>query len=152
MLFFYRYYQHDTRYYDNVVVCPCDGTITDIHQDKDFYFVSIFLSPFNVHNQIYPVNGIVTSQYYDKTGIFSLAINKAKSRYNDKVIHKIQTQYGYVTITQISGFLPRCIVYNHKVNHRVQAGEYLGMIKFGSRVDLKIPKTNYPLLLTLIKK
>jgi phosphatidylserine decarboxylase len=101
---------------------------------------------------MYPVNGVVTSQYYDKTGIFALATNKAKSRYNDKVIHQIKTQYGYVTMTQISGFLPRCIVYTPKVNHRVQAGEYLGMIKFGSRVDLKIPKTTHLLPIDVNQK
>jgi phosphatidylserine decarboxylase len=147
LLFFYRHYPHDQWYSDNVVVCPCDGKVTDISYDTDHCYISIFLSVINAHTQMYPINGVVSRQFYDKTGIFDLVIKKEKSKYNEKVIHDIQTKHGEVIMTQISGFLPRCIVYEDKVGKSVQAGDYLGMIKFGSRIDLKIPTKTGMLLI-----
>ena len=59
------------------------------------------------------------------------------------MITKIKTIYGLVTVTQIAGFLVRRITCPNKINKSVKATEKLGMIKFGSRVDLKIPAKNF---------
>ena len=75
---------------------------------------------------------------YDDTGKFELANNVRKSRFNEKKIHIIQMKNGIeVKVTQIAGFFVRRIVSPKKGNEKVMAGEYLGIIKFGSRVDLE---------------
>lgn len=137
LLLFYRYYEHTTRYSDNVVVCPCDGTVTHISYSGGYCYVSVFLSPFDIHTQMYPVNGTVVSRVYDQTGKFGLATDLDKCRDNEKKIHLIKMANGsLVRMTQIAGFLPRRITSSDVVPEKVLAGEYLGMIKFGSRVDL----------------
>ena len=115
-------------------------------QLNNYTYVAIFLNPFNRHTQIYPVNGMVINRYYDRTGKFKVVSNLGKSRYNEKVIHYIETSGGLMTITQIAGFLPRVLVFDDELR-QVEAGEYLGMMKFGSRVDMLIP--NCKLNLTL---
>jgi phosphatidylserine decarboxylase len=104
-----------------------------------YCYVSIFLSPINQHVQIFPCNGTVIKQEYDKTGKFNLATDIDKCRHNEKAIHYIMIKnYSLLKLTQISGFLPRCISYIKPID-TVSAGDYLGMIKFGSRVDLLFP-------------
>jgi len=94
----------------------------------------------NIHTQIYPANAVVLSHVYDHTGKFDIVTDADKSRDNEKAIHQYQmTNNAIITLTQIAGFLPRRITYDPRVNHQVSAGEYLGMIKFGSRVDITIP-------------
>jgi phosphatidylserine decarboxylase len=100
--------------------------------------ISIYINFFNNHTQIYPVNGLLLKKIYDNTGKFELANNVRKSRFNEKKIHTIKMKNGgEVKVTQIAGFFPRRIVSAKKENEKVMAGEYLGIIKFGSRVDLE---------------
>lgn len=138
LLYFFRYEPHTNRYNDNILVSPANGKITHLEQKNGNYYMSIFLSPLDRHTQIYPINGIVFSRIYDLTGKFGLANYKDKSRFNEKKIHEIMTPHGIVNITQIAGFLPRKITSSDDLG-AVCAGAYLGMIKFGSRVDLKFP-------------
>ncbi len=142
LLYFYRYDEITKRYLDNCIISPAEGTITDITQDTDYITYSIFLSPINRHTQCYPINGRVIKRVYDQTGKFALAVYRDKSRDNEKKIHSIQTKYGIITVTQIAGFLPRRISSDDRINCSVAAGEYLGIIKFGSRVDITLPKRN----------
>lgn len=149
LLFFYRHYEHIPRYPDNTIVCPADGTVTKIIKGnpnssdknmKDVHFISIFLSPMNIHTQIYPANALVLSHTYDHTGKFDIVSDSDKSRENEKAIHMYQLpNNAVIQFNQIAGFLPRRIVYDEQINHTVVAGSYMGMIKFGSRVDLYIP-------------
>jgi phosphatidylserine decarboxylase len=137
MNLFYRYTPHNKRYNNNILVSPAEGKITNICQIGKNVHISIFLSIFNKHTQIYPVNGTVVNRIFDNTGIFDIVIDRYKSRFNEKKIHIIQTKnHGQVVITQIAGFLPRCITSGNNIPDYVEAGEYLGMIKFGSRIDL----------------
>jgi phosphatidylserine decarboxylase len=144
MIIFYRYYPHEKRYSDDFIVCPCDGTVTSSFtmEDGEHGFISIFLSPLDIHTQMYPANGVVVERVYDQTGKFAIVVNEGKSRDNEKKIHTIATKHGLVTLTQIAGFLPRRISSSDIVPENVKAGEYLGMIKFGSRVDIKFPVKN----------
>jgi phosphatidylserine decarboxylase len=112
--------------------------VTYLEQKDNKINISIYLNILNNHTQIYPVNGVLLKTIYDKTGKFELANDIRKSRFNEKKIHTIKMENGgEVKITQIAGFFPRRIVSTKKVNEKVMAGEYLGMIKFGSRVDLE---------------
>jgi len=134
---FYRYKPHTKRYDDNVIISPANGTVTYLEQKDNKINISIYLNILNNHTQIYPVNGVIFKTIYDKTGKFELSNHSVKSRFNEKKIHTIKMKNGEVKVTQIAGFFPRRIVSTKKDNKKVMAGEYLGMIKFGSRVDLE---------------
>jgi phosphatidylserine decarboxylase len=98
------------------------------------------MSVFNNHTQIYPANGTVVNRIYDRTGQFNIVVNQEKSRHNEKKIHNIiMNNKKLITITQIAGFLPRCITSSDIIPEKVKAGQYLGMIKFGSRIDITFP-------------
>ena len=138
---FYRYNPHEKRYTDDVIISPCEGTILLIEDRYDYYYIPIFLSVFNKHTQIYPVNGTVVDRKYDHTGQFEIVMYLDKSADNEKKIHHIVMKNGAaISVTQLAGLLPRMITSSDKVPMDVKAGEYLGMIKFGSRVDLLLPK------------
>jgi phosphatidylserine decarboxylase len=142
MLYFYRYYPDTNIYSDEALICPCDGTITEMKKVKNYQYISVFLSPFNIHTQVYPVNGTVVKRHYDHSGKFDIVTDAYKSRDNEKKIHYIMNKKNaLIKLTQIAGFLPRRISSSDKINEKVQAGSYLGMIKFGSRVDLLFPLT-----------
>lgn len=135
---FYRYKPHTKRYDDNVIISPANGTVTSVETKNNKINMSIYINFFNNHTQIYPVNGLLLKKIYDNTGKFELANNVRKSRFNEKKIHTIKMKNGgEVKVTQIAGFFPRRIVSAKKENEKVMAGEYLGIIKFGSRVDLE---------------
>jgi len=140
LLYFYRHEETTKRYPDNYIVSPAYGKVTNIIHTASHTYISIFLSPLDVHTQIYPVNGRVIKRIYDTTGIFGLATDIDKCRNNEKKIHYIQMTNGYILkLTQIAGFLPRRISSDDTINTNVEAGEYLGIIKFGSRVDILYP-------------
>lgn len=142
LLYFYRYSEFTDRFDDNTIVSPCEGNITMIRDSHDYYYISIFLSPMNKHWQIYPANGTVIKREYDHTGNFNIVMEVDKSKDNEKCMHYLQLNNGsIIKITQIAGFLPRMITYDRQIDIDVLAGEYLGMIKFGSRVELLINKT-----------
>lgn len=145
MLYFYRapegVPEHAT-IPSNVVLAPSYGTVKAIRHEDDYVYVAIFLSPVDVHQQYYPVNGIVRKRVYDFTGKYDVAFNINKSRHNEKKIHVIQTEHGVVLVTQLAGFLVRAIVSDEDINVKVKAGKRFGMIKFGSRVDIAIPRHN----------
>lgn len=141
LLYFYRYTPYTNVHDINEVISPCEGSITKIIDKYDYYYISIFLSPLNKHWQIYPATGRVIHRDYDHTGTFNIVTTVDKSRDNEKKIHYLlMPNKAVIKITQIAGFLPRMITSSDKVPLEVEAGDYLGMIKFGSRVELMIPK------------
>ena len=151
LMIFYRYQKYTTEYNDNIIISPAQGKITNIMLlSNNRILVSVFLSVFNNHTQIYPVNGKVIKRVYDDTGQFNIVIDRYKSRDNEKKIHTIKMKNNnIVKVIQIAGFLPRRIVSSDVVPLDVKAGEYLGMIKFGSRVDLIFPGDINKLLVKL---
>ena len=154
LMIFYRYKKYTIEYNDNIIVSPAEGKITNIMLlSNNRILVSVFLSVFNNHTQIYPVNGKVIKRSYDDTGQFDIVIDRYKSRDNEKKIHTIAMKNNnIVKVVQIAGFLPRRIASSDVVPLDVEAGDYLGMIKFGSRVDLIFPGDINKLLVTLHDK
>lgn len=145
LLYFYRYEEFiPVNVTDNMILSPCEGKIIKICQKIPTHtYISIFLSPLNRHTQIYPVNGTVIKREYDLTGRFNIVMNINKSRKNEKKIHYINMTDGtLIKVTQLAGLLPRMIVSSDDVPMKVYAGQYMGMMKFGSRVDILIPNTN----------
>lgn len=142
LLFFYRNpscLSCDKDFSDDTVVAPSYGTVKAVKTEGGKVHIAIFLSPLDVHQQYYPMNGIVKSRVYDRNGRFDIAFKMDKSRHNEKKIHVLETKRGEIKVTQIAGFLVRAIVSDSKVNVRVKANQRFGMIKFGSRVDLELP-------------
>ena len=131
LMIFYRYKKYTIEYNDNIIVSPAEGKITNIMElSNNRILVSIFLSVFDNHTQIYPVNGKVIKRVYDDTGQFGIVIDRYKSRDNEKKIHTIRMKNNnIVKVVQIAGFLPRRIASSDVVPLDVKAGEYLGIIK-----------------------
>lgn len=127
------------------VYAPSYGTVKMIQHDAEnnTLTIGIFLSPFDVHQQYYPVSGTVMGRVYDNTGKFELAFDMDKSRDNEKKIHIIQNMFNkkMIKVTQIAGLLVRSIVSDEQLGD-VKCGDRFGMIKFGSRVDIEIPEAN----------
>ncbi len=125
------------------VYSPAYGHIMDIiYQDDNTILIPIFLSITDIHYQTFPVSGKITDVVYDFTGEFHLAYQKNKSDENEKIIHTIENKNGKFQIYQIAGYYTRNIDYYVEPGTKIENGELMGLIHFGSRVDLIIPKAD----------
>jgi len=125
---------------NNYIVSPSFGTVMDIIENVNNYHICIFLSPLDVHIQYFPTSGYISNIIYDDIGRFDLAYKINKSRYNEKCIHTLITKYGKIIIYQIAGFFVRNIQHYKNIGDNVNICDKLGMINFGSRVDIILPK------------
>ena len=136
---------------DDFIVSPADGTITyigetnnplDIKNNNEVYTkVSIFLSIFDVHVNRMPIEGTIKEIKYIPGKFINATLDKS-SEQNEKNIIKISNgTYNYFVV-QIAGLIARRIVCNVNKNQDLKKGERIGIIKFGSRVDLYLPKSN----------
>ena len=119
---------------DDEMVSPADGTVVRI-KDRTIY---IFMNVHNVHVNRSPLAGTVTHIDY-KPGGFIPAFNK-DSDVNERNHVVIKSDYGILELTQIAGVLTRRIVSYISEGSHVDRGERIGMIRFGSRVDVIIPE------------
>lgn len=121
------------------VVSPADGKVTGISpvtvNGSPRTRISIFLNVFNVHVNRSPIAGTITDVKYQK-GQFLNAMNEASADLNEHNTVSVDGDGTTVVFKQIAGLLARRIVFNRKVGDRVQRGERIGLIKFGSRVDV----------------
>lgn len=119
-----------------VAVSPADGKVVAILPEGDgFTRISIFLNIFDVHVNRAPITGMISSVEYQK-GIFvnaSREIASGRNEQNKVTIHGEDTR---VVFKQIAGLIARRIVFTKKAGDVVTTGERVGMIKFGSRVDV----------------
>ena len=100
--------------------------------------ISIFLNVFNVHVNRSPVSGVITAVDY-RRGKFGNAMGAISAEENEQNIVTVQGDCGTVVFKQIAGLLARRIVFTRKVGDTVGRGERVGLIKFGSRVDVILP-------------
>jgi phosphatidylserine decarboxylase len=100
--------------------------------------ISIFMNVFNCHVNRYPADGIVRYRHYH-AGKFGHAGAEKSSLDNEQSSVGLATQRGKLLIRQIAGLIARRIVTDHEVGTPVRQGERMGMIRFGSRVDLFLP-------------
>lgn len=122
------------------VVSCADGLVTDIsavdYGEGPRTRISIFLNVFNVHVNRSPIAGTITKLEY-KRGKFQNAMGAASAELNEQNICTVRGQDGQVVVfKQIAGLLARRIVFNYKVGDRVERGQRIGLIKFGSRCDV----------------
>ncbi|MCW5963168.1 MAG: phosphatidylserine decarboxylase [Bryobacterales bacterium] len=121
----------------DVIVSPADGAVSLIREVSESQTrISIFLSVFDVHVNRSPVAGVITAIDYSK-GKFQNAIRPEASDENERNRVEVKADSGATIIfSQIAGLLARRIVFNPKVGDRVEKGQRVGMIKFGSRTDV----------------
>src|SRR5580658_8802677 len=121
------------------VVSPGDGKVTDVSPvvvgGEKQTRISIFLSVFNVHVNRSPIAGVVRDVRYQR-GKYLNAMNQASAELNEQNIVTVEGDGQTVVFKQIAGLLARRIVFNPKVGDRLQRGQRVGLIKFGSRVDV----------------
>jgi phosphatidylserine decarboxylase len=135
LFLFFRDPERLSESYDSTdVVSPADGRVLKIQDDQ----LSIFMNIHNVHVNRSPVNGEVIDIQYHKGGRVP-AFYKDSDR-NERNTITIRTRIGNVIVTQISGAVIRRIVCYVKHDERVARGQRIGMIRFGSRVDVALPR------------
>lgn len=120
-----------------VALSPADGRVMSVIAEADRRTrISIFLNIFDVHVNRSPITGVITDITYQR-GKFLVASRGIASAENEQNIITIRADDGtVVVISQIAGLIARRIVCTKKVGDSVQAGERVGLIKFGSRVDV----------------
>ena len=128
-----------------LVACPADGKLIMITEVDEPSFIggravrlSIFMNVFNVHVNRYPVDGVVKYVHYNKGKSFNAAAEKS-SLENEQMSVGIETSRYRVLVRQIAGLIARRIVTYSKLGETVKQGDRMGIIRFGSRVDVFLP-------------
>jgi len=129
------------------VVSPADGKVTDVSAvmvgNEKQLRLSIFLSVFDVHVNRVPISGVIREIRYQR-GKFLDARSPACADLNEQNIVTVEGQGQKVVFKQIAGLLARRIVFVLKVGDRVERGQRIGLIKFGSRCDVVLEASARP--------
>ncbi len=139
MAFFFRDPKRMIPTEANIIVSAADGKVTRIEDRENGKFVSVFLSPVDVHINRAPIAGKVTRVELFQ-GKKAPATSNEASQTNERNAITIEGEKMTVVCTQIVGILARRIVCWSKAGDNLQLGEKYGLIKFGSRTDLLMPK------------
>ena len=130
---------------EQVVIAPADGKVVLIEDVEEPAFmggrahrVSIFMNVFNVHVNRYPVSGTVRYVKYNPGKFLNAAAEKSSTE-NEQMSVGIETTMGRVLTRQIAGLIARRIVTYSKLGESVSQGDRMGLIRFGSRVDVFLP-------------
>ena len=130
---------------EQLVISPADGKVVMITEVDEPNFlqsralrVSIFLNIFNVHVNRYPVGGVVEYVHYNPGRFVNAAAEKA-SLENEQSSVGIRTPHHKVLVRQIAGLIARRIVTYSKPGQQVEQGQRMGLIRFGSRMDVFLP-------------
>jgi phosphatidylserine decarboxylase len=141
-LWFFRDPQREIPAASGLIVSPGDGlvteTVTFATPEGPKQRISIFLSVFDVHVNRSPITGVLTKVHYQK-GQYLNAMNPASADRNEQNIVTVRGEGFEVTFKQIAGLLARRIVFNLREGNSVERGQRVGLIKFGSRVDVVLP-------------
>jgi phosphatidylserine decarboxylase len=130
---------------ERLIVAPADGKVVSVIEVDEPAFmlgralrVSIFMNVFDCHVNRYPTDGTVAYRHYNP-GQFGHAAAEKSSLSNEQASVGLTASRGKLLVRQIAGLVARRIVTDHEVGTVVHQGERLGMIRFGSRVDLFLP-------------
>ena len=145
LLWFFRDPERQIPTLAGAVVSPGDGKVTDVSLVTSDGAsggilrrrISIFLSVFDVHVNRSPIAGVVRDVRYQR-GKFLNAMGARSAEENEQNIVTVEAEGRTVIFKQIAGLIARRIVFNFKVGDRVARGERVGLIKFGSRVDVLV--------------
>ncbi len=146
-LWFFRDPERTIPHAANAVVSPADGKVTDLSpltiDGIPHTRISIFLNVFNVHVNRSPIAGVIRDVRYQR-GKFLNAMNPASAEHNEQNTVTVQGEGHTVTFKQIAGLLARRIVFTRRTGDHVERGERIGLIKFGSRVDVLLEASASP--------
>tara|TARA_Y100001970_G_scaffold229240_1_gene284304 strand:- start:754 stop:1404 length:651 start_codon:yes stop_codon:yes gene_type:complete len=147
-LYFFREPNREIIDTPNQMLSPADGKIVQIIDIEDSEIgsakqISIFLSVFNIHSQYVPIQSkVLSSEYFP--GKYLMAFNHKASDKNERSSIMFQTNNNHkYRIKQIAGFIARRILNYMTPGEKVNKGQRLGFIRFGSRVDIVIPKNKF---------
>src|SRR5215213_2938233 len=138
MAYFFRDPQRNIPGEAGIIVSAADGRVTRVEERENGKFVSVFLSPLDVHVNRAPIAGRVTKVEYVK-GKKNPATSDAASLINERNSLTIEGEKMTVVCTQIAGIVARRIVCWSKTGDNLELGEKFGLIKFSSRTDLLMP-------------
>jgi len=152
LLFFVQFFRDPRRIItsdEGAIVSPASGKVVSIcetdnpYQNGDSVFmISVFMNIFSVHSNLIPVEGQVVNRWYHPGRYVNAALDKS-SRENERNAIQIRTNDDHdVFCVQIAGLVARRIICHIKPGDPVGTGQRYGFIRFGSRVDLYIPKTS----------
>ena len=123
----------------SAMVSPADGRVVQITEEslagRPVRRISIFMSPFDVHVNRSPFAGIIREVVY-RRGRFHMATAERASTENEQNIFALESDAGTIRVRQVAGLVARRIVFWKRVGDQVKRGERVGLIKFGSRVDV----------------
>lgn len=130
---------------EQLIIAPADGKVVSIIEVDEPSFhrgratrVSIFMNVFDCHVNRYPSSGTIAYRHYNPGKFVNAAAEKA-SLENEQSSIGLETPRGKILVRQIAGLIARRIVTDHGEGRDVTQGERLGMIRFGSRVDVFVP-------------
>jgi len=143
---FFRDPKRNVNQGDNYILSSADGKVVTIEETyEDEYFkekrllISVFMSPFNVHINWYPFNGLIKYVKYH-SGKYLVAYHPKSSELNERNSIVIEKEPGKdVLIRQVAGIMARKIVCYAKESEVIKQGDEFGIIRFGSRVDFYLP-------------
>jgi len=125
-----------------IVVSPADGVVTSVDRIAtpagERIKLSVFLNVFDVHVNRSPISGVIREVRYQK-GLYLNAMNPDSADKNEQNTVVVTGDGVEVAFKQIAGLLARRIVFNKRIGDHVERGERVGLIKFGSRVDVILP-------------
>lgn len=136
--FFIYFFRDAKRKIGNGIISPADGRIIEANKNK----ISIFMSIFDMHVNLAPYNGKIIRMEYRK-GLHKPAYGDVSK--NERMEIYMETEIGKMKIAQIAGIFARRILSYVKEGQYVKKGEKIGIIKFGSRVEMQIPE-NYKII------
>lgn len=139
-----------------LVISPADGVVNRIVDippppelemgDKPLTCISVFMNVFNVHVNRAPVDGTITKLHYHPGKFLSADLDKAAEE-NERMSYLMETpREKQVAFVQIAGLVARRIICEAELGDELKAGERFGLIRFGSRVDIYLPKGVTPLV------
>jgi phosphatidylserine decarboxylase len=141
---FFRDPEREAPRVPGALLAPADGKVMEIAEADDRWVgpairMSIFLSPFDVHVNRAPLAALVQDVEY-KSGRFLAAYRPEASEANERCTLALEGDSARVTVRQIAGVLARRIVCRVRRGDKLAAGERFGLIRFGSRTDLIVPR------------
>lgn len=146
-LWFFRDPSRNVPIEPGLIVSPGDGKVEELEwiefPEGGRLRVTIFLNVFDVHVNRVPVGGVVILSEHNE-GQFMNAMKPESAIHNEQTLITIDAGGYTVSFKQIAGLLARRIVNNLKVGDRVERGQRMGLIKFGSRVDVLMPAETTP--------
>jgi len=160
LLFFLYFFRNPKRVHsagEETIISPADGKVVELRETSDDEFklgrvrkVGIFMSPLDVHVNRAPCDGRV-AQVVHKPGKFAVAFRQDIDKENERNYIVIESGDRRICMVQIAGFLARRIICYVREGQQLSKGEVVGMIAFGSRVDVYFPE-EYDFVVQLGKK